>query len=174
MGVRLANEVSSFSHRTKKNYFWMKTDVSQQREFNDLLFLQGFFFPFFSHHIFGSPPLQQNNEYQSSSWASVKFFLPVHDPSFPSPGSVLLRRTGGSLTFFWGLGKIELSWSVSWPFILRSSVWILSRWVPPLKYFGDSFRSNRELGCLLLLSGCVQLGVARQLPDGPGKLLITP
>lgn len=56
-------------------------------------------------------------------------FFSINDPLFPSSSSILLRGLGGSLTFFWRLGKIELSWSVSWPFILRSPVWILCCWV---------------------------------------------
>ena len=87
---------------------------------------------------------------------------------------MLLRRTGGSLTFFLRTWKNEAVLECELTFYPETFCLDLKPLSSPLKYFGDSHRSHGELGCLMLLSGCVQLGVARQLPDGPGKLLITP
>lgn len=56
------------------------------------------------------------------------FYCPA--ACFPPWASILLSRPGESLTFMWGRGKMGLSWSMSWPFIPSSPVWIPCLWVP--------------------------------------------
>lgn len=56
------------------------------------------------------------------------FYCPA--ACFPPWASILLSRPGESLTFIWGRGKMGLSWSMRWPFIPSSPVWIPCLWVP--------------------------------------------